>query len=121
MPVTPVLWRLKQKTYLKLKVSLAFLNSETVLNQNSRTGKMAHLLRALDALAEDPCLVPNTPTLTWTNGSFFNVRILRSGEDKEEKSWGQEVLHKLCLMLGKIIKKYSIMYVVFRRETRQCQ
>lgn len=42
MAVTPVLWRLKQKTYLKLTVSLAFLNSETVLNQNPRTGKMAH-------------------------------------------------------------------------------
>lgn len=48
-------------------------------------------------------------------------RVLRRGDDKEEKSWGQEVLHKLCLMLGKLIKKYSIMYVVFRREMGQCQ
>lgn len=38
---------------------------------------------------------------------------------KKIESCDLVVLHKLCLILSKFIKKYSILYIVYRREMGQ--
>ena len=38
-----------------------------------------------------------------------------------KKVWSQEILHKLCFMSSKLIKKYRILYTKVRGEMEQSQ
>lgn len=58
------------------------------------------------------------------NRSFLSGRVLRERtgyqkierieERKGSKVWDQKILHKLCLLSSKLIKKYNILYTISR-------
>lgn len=64
--------------------------------------------------------------LTSTSRSFSvteedQVIRIKGIEDGDQKVWGQEVLHPLCLMSGKLIEKYGILCTISMGGMRQSQ
>lgn len=45
----------------------------------------------------------------------------RKVDNREDKIWSREILHQLCLMLSRCIKKCSVSYVICRGEISQGQ
>ena len=47
------------------------------------------------------------------------MRKIGNGEGREDKGWGEVLLHKLCLLPRKLLKKNSIMYATSSGERKE--